>query len=76
MKQELAASFDRQRKDGVEIIKYGNPLKGIDLGTAKSVLEAAVNLTAEAKREAPKKSGYLRNSIMWRTEDNEGGFNS
>ena len=75
MYKGLRKSFDRQRKNNVEIITYGNPVKANAEGTKVSVLKAAVAVTSQAKALCPVREGELRNSIMWRTEDTEGGFN-
>ena len=76
MKKALSESFDKQRKEGVEIITYGNPLKGIELGNQKSLIEACMNITSQAKTAAPNVSGLLENSIMYRVNgEPDGGFN-
>lgn len=38
-----------------------------------AILQACIILTAEAKIHAPVDTGLLRNSIMWKYKDNEGG---
>jgi len=75
LKKAIAKSFDKQRVEGVEIIRYGNPQKGIVEATVKSLESAAASVSTQAKRLCPVDEGYLRNSIMWRTEEKEGGLN-
>lgn len=76
MRQEIAGSFNRQIKEGVEIIRYGKPEEAIQEATEKTLLEAAINLTSTAKSLTPVDSGYLRNSIMYRVNGQpDGGFN-
>ena len=78
MSAAIAKGFKKQIKDGVEIIKYGNPFDGVELGNDKAILRAAVGVSSQAKSDCPVaevNGGYLRNSIMWRTKDSEGGLN-
>jgi hypothetical protein len=75
MYKEISSKFTRSIKDGVTTIKYGNPLDGVEAGNKQSLLSAAVGVTAQAKALSPVDEGELRNSIMWKTEDSEGGFN-
>ena len=75
MYKGLKKSFNKQIKNGVEIIRYGNPVEAISEGTIQSLLKASVAVTSQAKALSPVDGGYLRNSIMWRTEKDDGGFN-
>lgn len=80
MYKEISSSFTKSIKDGVEIIKYGNPFDGVELGNDTAILKAVVEITSRAKglqQPAEVNGGYLRNSIMWRTykEPKGGGFN-
>jgi len=62
----------------VEIRKFGDPFKGADNGIDKGNIEICIKVTSQAKVSAPvakKYGGALRNSIMWRTDKDEGGFN-
>lgn len=58
-----------------EIIKYGDPLKGVEDGIQKGNIKICVAVTSQAKALAPADTGGLRNSIGWRTDTAEGGFN-
>lgn len=75
LKKEIGSSFDRQRKEGVEIIRYGDPSNAIEKATRKTLEKLSKGLATQAKRLCPNDTGYLRNSVMWKTEDDEGAFN-
>lgn len=75
MYKGLRKSFNKQRKGNVEVTTYGNPIEANVDGNKFSVLQLAVGITSQAKALCPVDQGYLRNSIMWRTEDKEGGLN-
>jgi len=75
MHNSISKSFNKQIKDGVEIIKYGKPSAAADFGNEAAIKEAAIDVTSRAKALTPVDQGYLRNSIMWRTEKDDGGFN-
>jgi HK97 gp10 family phage protein len=53
----------------------GKPVKGVIEGNYKSIVEIASAVTAQAKDLAPVDEGRLRNSIMWKTQKDKGGFN-
>ena len=62
----------------IEIIRNGNINKIFDDANIKSALELAIKITTEAKSLAPvaeKHGGRLRNSIMYKTNKESGGFN-
>ena len=54
---------------------YGDPIKVIGEANEKGLIELLVNTTAQAKNLAPVDQGELKNSIMWKTENEKGGFN-
>lgn len=57
----------------VEIIKYGDPLKGSEDSINNANIELLIRVTAQAKTLCPVDSGILRSSIMWRVPGKEGG---
>lgn len=57
----------------VEIIVYGNPLKGSKESVRNANIELLARVTATAKGLCPVDSGFLKNSIMWKTPGQEGG---
>lgn len=78
MYKGLKKNFNKSIKDGVEIVRYGNPVEANLEGNKLSVTALAVAVTSQAKALCPvakENGGFLRNSIMWRTEDSEGGLN-
>lgn len=50
-------------------------LEGGKEGLKKAILEMAVRVHANAVPNAPTDTGALRNSLMWRTPEDEGGYN-
>lgn len=62
-------------KNEVSITIFGNPFIGADLGNEQTILEIANQVVNEAKALAPFDKGQLRNSIMYRTSEEQGGFN-
>ncbi len=50
-------------------------LDGGEEGLEKVVLKTAVQVHANAVPNAPADTGALRNSLMWRTSEDEGGYN-
>lgn len=59
----------------VEIYKVKNLDDILQQGTNAGVLETCIKIATQAKVLAPVKDGRLRNSIMYRTEFQEGMFN-
>jgi HK97 gp10 family phage protein len=57
----------------LEVIKFGDPIKGAEKGIDEVVLVKLIKITAKAKSLAPEEFGVLRGSIMYRTKDTEGG---
>lgn len=57
----------------VEKITYIDARKGALAGIEKGNLEIVLRVTAQAKSLAPVDFGVLKNSIMWRTYNQEGG---
>ena len=56
-----------------KVRRNGNPMRGADLGTEKSVLMTVMAVTAQAKALCPVDKGHLRNSIMWKVQKAKGG---
>jgi HK97 gp10 family phage protein len=59
----------------VTATSFGNVPKAVQEGNERAILELLINVTAEAKRGAQVAEGQLRNSIMYRSSEKEGGFN-
>lgn len=62
----------------ITIKKFGDPAKGVANGIDMGNIEICSKVLAQAKVLAPvadKFGGTLRNSGMWRTDKDEGGFN-
>jgi len=62
----------------VEVIKYGDPVKGSNAGLVKNITETCIQVTAQAKLLAPVNKevgvgGQLRNSIMWKLANGKNG---
>lgn len=49
--------------------------KGVNQGMKKMIMVACIKVTAQAKALCPVDFGQLRNSIMWKLTNREGGFN-
>ena len=49
--------------------------KGAEEGNRQGIIKTCVALTAQAKLLVPVDKGQLRNSLMWKVENKEGGFN-
>ena len=61
----------------VQIIKYGNPLKGADDSVKLTNIELLMKVTAQAKNLAPVakvNGGFLAGSIMWKVHNQKGGL--
>jgi HK97 gp10 family phage protein len=50
-------------------------MKAIEQGLKSGILETCIEMIKEAKALAPWEEGRLRNSIMYKTLEAEGGFN-
>lgn len=59
----------------VKIIKYGDPKKGAQKSIEAGNAALLARVATQAKLLAPVDKGALRNSIHWKTPENEGGFN-
>ena len=57
-------------------LQFNDMTAAIDDMTDQSANILAARICAQAKQFAPYKYGALRNSIMWRSAIQEGGFNS
>lgn len=60
---------------GVRIIKNLFARKGAEEGAKKVVLESCIKIRANAVRLCPEDKGQLKNSIMYKTRETDGGFN-
>lgn len=60
----------------VEIIKYGFAPQATEMGAIEAVTKGCVAVHGKAVALAPTDTGRLRNSYMWRTSKEDGGFNS
>ena len=59
----------------LEIITYTGTKKALTQGTEAGIIETCIRVVREATALAPLKDGRLKNSIMWKTSDMDGGFN-
>ena len=57
------------------VTKNGDVGKGSDSGIDLAILKTIIQVANQAKRLAPVGLGQLRNSIMWKTDDEDGGLN-
>ena len=57
----------------VEIIKYGDTLKGSTDSVTLGNIELVMRVTAQAKTLCPVRKGQLRGSLMWKVPGFEGG---
>jgi len=57
----------------VEIIVYGNPLKGSKESVRNANIELLSRVTATAKSLCPVDTGFLKSSIMWKVPGQDGG---
>ena len=60
----------------VELIRNGDLRKIFSSATKKSLKALAIRGASQAKALAPVDKSQLRNSIMWKTRNEEGGFNN
>ena len=58
----------------VDVFTFGDPEKGSNDGKKKANKKLVMKVCAQAKNLAPIDSGNLKGSILWRTPDEEGGF--
>ena len=58
----------------VQIIKYGNPLKGADESIKLTNIELLTKVTSQAKTLAPLDDGLLKGSLMWKTKEQSDGL--
>ena len=60
----------------IKVIKHGDAKTAVKEGTKAGMLECAIKVVGLAKSTAPVLNGRLRNSIMWKSSDKEGGLNN
>ena len=60
----------------IKVIKHGDAKAAVKEGTKAGMVECAIKVVGLAKATAPVLNGRLRNSIMWKSSDKEGGLNS
>lgn len=60
----------------IKVIKHGDAKAGVREGTKAGMIECAVKVVGLAKSTAPVLNGRLKNSIMWKSSDKEGGLNN
>lgn len=60
----------------IKVIKHGDAKAAVKEGTKAGMLECAIKVVGQAKAICPVGNGRLRNSIMWKSSDNEGGLNN
>lgn len=60
----------------VVVVIKGKPFLGVEKGNQDSLLKTAIKVSNQAKILAPTDKGQLRNSVMYRTEKIDGGFNN
>lgn len=60
----------------VEITKNIFARKGVDVGTEKGMTVVCIKTVNQAKALTPIDYGQLRNSIMYKVEKKQGGFNN
>lgn len=59
-----------------KVIKHGDAKAAVKEGTKAGMVECAIKVVGLAKATAPVLNGRLRNSIMWKSSDKEGGLNN
>ena len=60
----------------IKVIKHGDAKAAVREGTKAGMIECAIRIVSQAKSWAPKQSGRLTNSIMWKSSNKSGGLNS
>ena len=60
----------------IKVIKHGDAKAAVREGTKAGMLECAIKVVGLAKSTSPVLNGRLRNSIMWKSSDKEGGLNN
>lgn len=63
----------------IKVIKHGDAKAGVREGTKAGMIECAIKVVSQAKAICPvakEHGGRLRNSIMWKSSDKEGGLNN
>jgi hypothetical protein len=58
-----------------EIIKFGDPVKGIVNGILQGNIKILSEVVTQTKALAPVKYGQLKNSYMWKVPGQSGGLN-
>ena len=60
----------------IKVVKHGDAKAAVKEGTKEGMIECAIKVVGLAKATAPVLNGRLRNSIMWKSSDKEGGLNN
>ena len=60
----------------IKVIKHGDAKAAVKEGTKAGMIECAIKVVSQAKAITPVQQGRLRNSIMWKSSDKEGGLNN
>lgn len=60
----------------IKVVKHGDAKAAVKEGTKAGMVECAIKVVGLAKATAPVLNGRLRNSIMWKSSDKEGGLNN
>ena len=60
----------------IKVVKRGDAKAAVKEGTKAGMLECAIKVVGLAKSTSPVLNGRLRNSIMWKSSDKEGGLNN
>ena len=63
----------------IKDIKHGDAKAAVKEGTKAGMIECAIKVVSQAKAICPvakEHGGRLRNSIMWKSSDKEGGLNN
>lgn len=63
----------------IKVVKHGDAKAGVREGTKAGMIECAIKVVSQAKAICPvakEYGGRLRNSIMWKSVDKEGGLNN
>ena len=60
----------------IKVIKHGDAKAAVREGTKAGMIDCAIKVVSQAKAITPVQKGRLRNSIMWKSSDKEGGLNN
>ena len=60
----------------IKVTKHGDAKAAVKEGTRAGMVECAIKIVGLAKATVPVLNGRLRNSIMWKSSNKEGGLNN